>query len=491
MASHWVESEAHRNNDNIGCFTHGWHIERGKNSLHDIPVLFVGSPSWPWWTPNIGIGMFDMGVSVTMRKSILWRMSPEYSYHLLTCVNRDVLPSIKHLELDKLKTERIDHQRYPMMATSAPLGSPATSTIYSGPPPPYSSAVSTAGPTPGMSGYISPPHSTRRSTRDEKDSPVLPAKSLPSIHEALGDNRSLPFSSPTAVVPPPQQSHHSLSAPNTAVGQTFPDAPKGPSNPFSQPVPHPSNAREVPFNSQSSAPTVHYDSQPPRSSFPMINTSEPVPHTSQNHGYPLSPRHAPGHTPSQYSNGYDNIPAQSPHTYPTPRSSYQFSSGSYPPPSRTYQQSEPAHFEHVKHLGDHRTSFSKDPPYADNVKRELDVFDAETALKEITESSSRTLEFSRVWSQRSYQSPRNSIYTEFLPGITEVEEMMQHSERVRLGLSRIMDVVIAQQNALSEQRLRAARGPYDEYHSMDGDYRGHGGFAGGDAKKRRGVSSCL
>jgi hypothetical protein len=45
--------------DNIGCFTHGWHIEWGKNNLDDITDLSLGSPSWPWLTPNIGKGMFD------------------------------------------------------------------------------------------------------------------------------------------------------------------------------------------------------------------------------------------------------------------------------------------------------------------------------------------------------------------------------------------------------------------------------------------------
>lgn len=381
-----------------------------------------------------------------------------------------------------------------MMATSAPLGSPTTSTIYSGPPPPYSSSVSTAGLGPGTSGYISPPHSTRRSTRDEKESPTLPGKSLPSIHEALGDNRAMPFSSPATVVPPPQQSHHALAAPSTSIGQPFPDGPKGPSNPFSQPIPPPSTAREAVYTSQPSSATKPYESQPSRSSFPMINTSEPVPHSAHHHAFPPSPRHGSGQTSSQYTNGYDTAPTQSPHTYPTPRSSYQFSSGSYPPPPRSYQPAEPAaKFEHTPRLEEHRASFSKDQPYSENVKRELDVYEAETALKEIIDSSARLLDFSRVWSQRSYQGPRNGIYNEGLPGVNEIEEMMGYSERAHQNLGRIREVVIAQQHALSEQRIRAARGSYvnDEYGSMDGDYRGSGGFSGGDAKKRRGVSSCL
>lgn len=121
------------------------------------------------------------------------------------------------------------------------------------------------------------------------------------------------------------------------------------------------------------------------------------------------------------------------------------------------------------------------------------MFDAETALKEIYDASSRSVDFARVWSQRTYQESRNGIYSESLPGLGEVEEMMQHSDRVAQNLTRIREVVIAQQHALSEQRIRAARGSYmnDEYGAVDGDYRGSGGFAGGDAKKRRGVSSCL
>jgi hypothetical protein len=425
---------------------------------------------------------------------LLLDVSPEVVLTRTDFLHRDALPSIKHLELDKLKTDHSEHQRYPMMATSATLGSPTTSTIYSGPPPPYSSAVSSAGLALGVSGYISPPHSSRRS-RDEKDSPSLPAKSLPSIHEALGDNRAMPpFPSPAAVVPPPQQSHHGLAAPSAPLGQPFPDAPRGPSNPFSQSIPPPPAAREAVFASQSPSVVAHYEPQAPRTSFPMINTSEPLSQSAHHHAFPQSPRHGPGQSSSHYTNGYDTAPTQSPHTYPTPRSSFPFSSGSYPPPPRSYQQPEAvAKFEHTPRLDEHRSSFSKDAPYSESVKRELEVYDAETALKEIIDSSARTLDFSRVWSQRSYQGPRNGIYNEALPGLIEVEEMMVHSERVLQSLNRIREVVVAQQHALSEQRIRAVNGSYmnDEYSSMDGDYRGSGGFAGGDAKKRRGVSSCL
>lgn len=56
------------------------------------------------------------------------------------------------------------------------------------------------------------------------------------------------------------------------------------------------------------------------------------------------------------------------------------------------------------------------------------------------------------------------------------------------NLDRIRSVVVAQEQALSEQRARAARGnPEDEYRGYGDEFKA-GGFAGGDAKKRRGVS---
>jgi hypothetical protein len=164
---------------------------------------------------------------------------------------RDPLPSISHLELDKLKPERLD-TRYPSMnglsVSTAPMGSP--NTVHSGPPPPYSyppSAAASNLSNHAMSGYISPPESTRRSTREEeRHSP--PRKSLPSIHEALGGDRALPFTGSSQPAPG--------STPSSALTQNFPDGPKGPSNPFSAPP-----IREHPFPRQLQPPS-HLQAQP-------------------------------------------------------------------------------------------------------------------------------------------------------------------------------------------------------------------------------------
>ena len=67
--------------------------------------------------------------------------------------------------------------------------------------------------------------------------------------------------------------------------------------------------------------------------------------------------------------------------------------------------------------------------------------------------------------------------------------MMSHSHKILDNLTHMREAVIAQQTALSEQRARMVRGSQMEsdYNGMSEDYKG-GGFAGGDAKKRRGVS---
>jgi len=71
-----------------------------------------------------------------------------------------------------------------------------------------------------------------------------------------------------------------------------------------------------------------------------------------------------------------------------------------------------------------------------------------------------------------------------------VDDVLLQSTRITENLTRIRDAVIAQQNALAEQRARAVKGDYyeDDYNGLPDDYKGNGGFVGSDAKKRRGVS---
>lgn len=68
--------------------------------------------------------------------------------------------------------------------------------------------------------------------------------------------------------------------------------------------------------------------------------------------------------------------------------------------------------------------------------------------------------------------------------------MIGYSHHVLENLTRLREVAIMQQNALNEQRARAAQGQSldDDYHHLSEDYKA-GGFAGGDAKKRRGKAA--
>jgi hypothetical protein len=259
--------------------------------------------------------------------------------------------------------------------STAPMGSP----MYSGPPPPYSYGPSMTGPTTGgLSGYISPPESTtRRSTRDEKESPAV-RKSLPSIHEALGGDKSLPFSAPLSAT----ASYQTGSTPSTAVAQHFPEAgPKGPSNPFSQPPP---TFRENFFSTQSQpVPPPPPDLQQSKPSFPSV-TSEPRSAGVQSLTQPSSPRSGP---PSSFRPAFnaqaESVGPRSPVHSEPPGQSYHFPSLSNPPPAG--YTSEPYHFSSGSKFQEQRSPFPRAPEvsYGDTVKRHLDVFDAELGLNEV------------------------------------------------------------------------------------------------------------
>ena len=99
----------------------------------------------------------------------------------------------------------------------------------------------------------------------------------------------------------------------------------------------------------------------------------------------------------------------------------------------------------------------------------------------------QTENFAREWRDRSHQVNRTGYFPEALPNLMEIEDMMRHSNRITEGFSQIREVVIAQQNALSEQRARVSREDQamSDYGMLNDDYKN---YTGGDAKKRRGVS---
>jgi len=103
------------------------------------------------------------------------------------------------------------------------------------------------------------------------------------------------------------------------------------------------------------------------------------------------------------------------------------------------------------------------------------------------------MDFTRRYGDRLHQTARSGPNLQTLPGIVEVDDMI-HKSRVQLeALSKIRDVVLAQQLAYEQQAAdqrqqhkafveSAASSIHDQ---QDAD-EAKSGFAGSDAKKRRG-----
>ena len=279
--------------------------------------------------------------------------------------------------------ERNEQPRYPgsmgLSISTAPLASPTT-TLYSGPPPPYSYASSTtsSGP-PAHSAYDSPSDQRRSSAKEEKD--IFGGRqSLPSISEALGHAEPVPFPTPVSIAPPASLTQQPLSAPPSAAGHSFTEAPAGPANPFSQPAVGPASLRE----------STRTEAEHARPSFTTLNATEPRPQSTHMFGQPRSPRIVsaiPGMQPANLSGHMSNGHIGSPSTFAPYKSPFTFTSNasSMPmshaaPTSDPYGQQQPAQVEDGKRYAPGGFGQS----YGESVKRHLDVFDAQMALQEVS-----------------------------------------------------------------------------------------------------------
>jgi hypothetical protein len=77
-----------------------------------------------------------------------------------------------------------------------------------------------------------------------------------------------------------------------------------------------------------------------------------------------------------------------------------------------------------------------------------------------------------------------------IPHLETLGELEAKNKRIEESLKRIREMVIAQ-TQMEMQIKDAGRNNSGSYHDMNGyqdDKQGIGGFAGGDTKKRRGVS---
>lgn len=246
------------------------------------------------------------------------------------------------------------------------MTSPSTS--YSGPPPPYSSSNSISN---GMPGYISPPESnSRRSTRDDKESPVG-STLLPSISEALK----------SAEASTPVQSHGVHSAPGSATVSSFTDAPRGPGNPFSQPA-VPASALRSSFSSTSGIPDSSLSKAIPPPPVPPDSMQPPALNPLNSPRQRLTnsrPSISSGVAPldTSYRSSHQSEPARPGYPFSDHHASH---APSTPLPSTAFT------FEHHGKSEEVRNPFAKPPEhiaYGETVKRHLDVFDAALALNEV------------------------------------------------------------------------------------------------------------
>lgn len=332
-----------------------------------------------------------------------------------TCSNwltSDALPPLSYLDLEKIKRESSLYNpklpsSAPMIASAPPLVSP--SSMYSGPPPPYSYPSSTASSVVGgHNGYISP--SEPRRTEEDKD-PAHQAtrQSLPSIHEAL--NRDQPLSITSLIsqtsAPPPQPPHQpSHRSPTTPVTKSYTEvtknytesATRGPPVTLAQSQPpasypevsRPQYSPRLPVDlgashhSMSNAHEARFAAmQPPRTVSSPIHTSRPsLPASHLRHSSPAYesiPRHNPVMNP--------------PHTYSSHPTSYSYAApmstvvSGYQPqaspsyPTWRYGDSDSERTEEV------RRATAKESPvkqaFGEAIKRHLDNFDLETSLNEV------------------------------------------------------------------------------------------------------------
>ncbi|OXV10655.1 hypothetical protein Egran_01585 [Elaphomyces granulatus] len=194
--------------------------------------------------------------------------------------HRDHLPSIGLLDFEQIRKDGVGYQKYPTMlaavgVSTAPLVSPTT--MYPGPAPPYSYPPSACS-GPPQSGLISP-SDLRQTVDDEKEqlpSQSLPQRqSLPSIHEALGNDNHLPYPGPPSSGPPSQSAHHAPPAPlaPSVTARSGVDGPAGPPNPFSNGSSSTTFLRESSFSHQS-CPTGQSQGEGSRSSLTSISTQD-------------------------------------------------------------------------------------------------------------------------------------------------------------------------------------------------------------------------
>lgn len=381
----------------IGIPAHRNKLQRFARPEH---LLIISHKPWRHWNPSVGQGALFALFAAEVSLPLLFS-------HALTVFCSVGLPSINHLDPDRIKREEIDHQRnHSAAAMASPLHP------FAPPPhlhsnhqlPPASSASAS------LAGLLSPSDMQRPSGNDKDPQRHTARQSLPSIHEALGAEP--PRSYPSIVPPPPavssgpkhypsssattspsdQRARHFSSdfnsVPSSASSFSHPRSPflsssasQAPPPPSHQTIaepprpsfatsPHNSNLPALhPLKTTQSPPTSTTRPNNPYSSYPQPptthDTKTPQSATSMNHHYPY-PHYSPGYPLSAPSTNSAYPPSTSTYSAP-PR---------YPPPS--WRDGSEMVAPEEKKIN--RSSLA---PYGESVKRHLESFDLEASLNEV------------------------------------------------------------------------------------------------------------
>lgn len=280
------------------------------------------------------------------------------------------------------------------MATGVSVNpAPLSSTMYPGPPPPYaypSNPVSSIPPPPSHT--LSP--APRRSMELDKDPSQSqpPRQSLPSIHEALGNENPLPYPGHPSSGAPAHSAHHHPPPPPNVLSRPSAEGPTGPPNPFSNNT-APSFLRDSQYHPQQHSPAPADLS---RSSLVSLSTQDSRKQSLQSvsgKSPTTSTQTAPTSiSTSQYDYSAPTSVIASPNTF---GNSQQYSWPSQPPAS------QPGSYDSRSYNGnawkasvdqmrvDEKRELIRPAgvpmgqPHSDSVKRQLDSYDVESSLAEV------------------------------------------------------------------------------------------------------------
>ncbi|KXL46382.1 MAG: hypothetical protein FE78DRAFT_538717 [Acidomyces sp. 'richmondensis'] len=434
---------------------------------------------------------------------------------------RPQLPALAYLDVEKGQR---DDDAYQTRNSGPPHSLPSVTTASptyaypSGQPPPYSQVPPSSHPTNKCSGPPSGVHTppgSRRSSGEEPDAKQATRQSLPSISEALGVDSQTSYQTSTSVSHAPPGSANPIATPLSAsmspgsaakrsYGVEHPTASASsytPNGSYSAPPsfrhelgPHQSYSHETSRSTYASdRPPLHLQTseqgaRPPPPPPPPPPTTQSSTYSYPSHpssGYETASHSANSMVPPSFPYGYTPYPPRyvehTPSSVPGPI--YQ-PSANHPAPSTPWRPSDGARYGQ-----DDRARGPSD--YNGAIKRHLELYDLEGALNDISQTSNIMLDFSRRYGDRLHQTARNGPISGTLPGLVEVDDMMNKSRLQTEALMKIREIVLAQQAAWEQQiadqrhqKLYSDQPPHRD-HVPDPD-EGKAGFAGGDNKKRRG-----